>query len=196
MQNLPFTLASPGPVPDRQAIPHPHQVILDPTHQYVLSPDLGADLVRVFRIQNGTGKLLPCEHLKVTPGTGARHVAFWRGPANRTGEKVGREVDARKGLSGGGVGRPQRVMKRAERGTREFRAGEIKRAEEVEGPLFMYLVGELGNTILTFAVNYPLGGGMAFDPRGSVDTFGGKGVPAGAAAAEIAVSVRANVPPW
>lgn len=53
----------------------------------------------------------------------------------------------------------------------------------------MYVVGELGNTVTGYAVSYGAGGGMGFSEIGTVDTFGGKGVPAGAAAAEIVVKV-------
>ncbi|TGJ78832.1 hypothetical protein E0Z10_g9937 [Xylaria hypoxylon] len=47
VQNQTFKLDQPGPNPDRQDVPHPHQAILDPTARFILVPDLGADLVRV-----------------------------------------------------------------------------------------------------------------------------------------------------
>lgn len=80
-------------------------------------------------------------------------------------------------------------MKREEREGQQQQVS--KRAEQVEGLWFMYLVGELGNTITTFAVTYPAVGGMAFKELNSTNTFGGKAIPPGAAAAEIAVSVCA-----
>ena len=150
--------------------------MLDPSRRYLLSPDLGADIVRVFRLANGTGTLTEAEGgtLQMKLGTGARHVAFWRaGGGNYTAG----------GKAGGARG--QRVVRREEHGGRR-RHG---RGEGEPGRLFMYVVGELANTITAYAVSYPAAGGMAFREVGAVDTFGGKGVPAGAAAAEIAVAV-------
>ncbi|KAI0403733.1 Lactonase, 7-bladed beta-propeller-domain-containing protein [Xylaria palmicola] len=76
VQNETYTLSQPGPVPDRQDVPHPHQAILDPTARFILVPDLGADLVRVYQADAGTLKLAPIEPLKVAPGAGPRHAAF------------------------------------------------------------------------------------------------------------------------
>lgn len=73
-----FTLEEPGPNPDRQEAPHPHQVVLDPTGAFVVVPDLGADLVRVFAVGEGAS-LLEGEALGVEPGSGPRHVAFREG---------------------------------------------------------------------------------------------------------------------
>lgn len=72
-----FSLAEPGPVADRQEAPHPHETILDPTGKFILVPDLGADLVRVFGINQTTGYLLELDPLVATPGTGPRHAHFW-----------------------------------------------------------------------------------------------------------------------
>ena len=72
-----FTLAQPGPDPSRQDAPHPHETILDPTGQYILIPDLGADLVRVFGFDPTTDRLTALTPLKVVPGSGPRHGAFW-----------------------------------------------------------------------------------------------------------------------
>ncbi|KAI9655767.1 MAG: hypothetical protein M1821_005202 [Bathelium mastoideum] len=72
-----FTLAQPGPNPSRQDAPHPHETILDPTGQFVLIPDLGADLVRIFGIDPSTDLLTELTPLEVVPGSGPRHGAFW-----------------------------------------------------------------------------------------------------------------------
>jgi 6-phosphogluconolactonase (cycloisomerase 2 family) len=72
-----YTLDGPGPVPDRQDAPHEHEAILDPTGQYILVPDLGADLVRVYSWDQETLKLTALDPLKAEPGTGPRHAAFW-----------------------------------------------------------------------------------------------------------------------
>jgi len=37
--------------------PHPHHVFTDPTGDFLLVPDLGADLIRINRIDRSTGAL-------------------------------------------------------------------------------------------------------------------------------------------
>ncbi|KKK26524.1 hypothetical protein ARAM_006133 [Aspergillus rambellii] len=85
LQVFPFQLSSsPGTVPDRQEAPHPHQTLLDPTGAYVLVPDLGADLVRVFAIDKQSGQLTSCPSLPYPPGGGPRHGVFAAGgPVSR-----------------------------------------------------------------------------------------------------------------
>jgi 6-phosphogluconolactonase (cycloisomerase 2 family) len=65
-----------GPVEDRQESPHPHQAILDPTENYILIPDLGADVVHVFRIDQENLKLTAREPLRTHAGFGPRHGTF------------------------------------------------------------------------------------------------------------------------
>ncbi|KAF2488861.1 carboxy-cis,cis-muconate cyclase-like protein [Lophium mytilinum] len=77
IQNITFTLATPGPNPDRQAAPYEHEAILDPTGQFLLFPDLGADLVRVFSFDPSTSLLSAQDPLKAAPGSGPRHAVFW-----------------------------------------------------------------------------------------------------------------------
>lgn len=72
-----YTLEKPGPVLPNQDAPHPHQSVLDPTGKYVLVPDLGADLVRLFEVNSRSLLLEPLEPLiALPPGTGPRHVTF------------------------------------------------------------------------------------------------------------------------
>ena len=82
LQTFTFTMSSPGPNSARQDAPHPHEVIVDPTGAFLLAPDLGADLVRVWSIDSSTGNLTTCPSLSVTPGTGPRHAAFWAPSSN------------------------------------------------------------------------------------------------------------------
>ena len=77
-----FTLAKPGPNPGRQDAPHPHQVLADPTGKFILSPDLGADLIRIYSINTESGELTTCPSYAVAPGSGPRHMAFWSVPAS------------------------------------------------------------------------------------------------------------------
>ncbi|CAJ2513887.1 Uu.00g020060.m01.CDS01 [Anthostomella pinea] len=76
VQNETYTLAQPGPDPSRQDAPHPHEAILDPTGAYILVPDLGADLVRVFQADADNLTLTPVAPLVAAPGSGPRHGVF------------------------------------------------------------------------------------------------------------------------
>ncbi|KAI0394391.1 Lactonase, 7-bladed beta-propeller-domain-containing protein [Xylariaceae sp. FL0594] len=76
LQNETYKLEKPGTIPDRQEGPHPHQALLDPTGSFVLVPDLGADLVRVYKADATTLKLTAQAPLAVAPGAGPRHGAF------------------------------------------------------------------------------------------------------------------------
>lgn len=71
-----YELPHPGPVPNRQDSPHPHQAILDPTQQYVLIPDLGADLVRIYSVDEQSGALVSRKPLQAKEASGPRHGAF------------------------------------------------------------------------------------------------------------------------
>ncbi|PHH65894.1 hypothetical protein CDD81_1263 [Ophiocordyceps australis] len=70
-----FTLDKPGPVPDRQPAPRPHQAVVDPTGRFLAVPDLGADVVRLFVLDEAK-ELRPVGHVAVKPGSGPRHLAF------------------------------------------------------------------------------------------------------------------------
>lgn len=60
----------------RQDAPHPHEAVTDPTGQYILVPDLGADLVRIFLVNQTSLQWTPVTPLTAAPGSGPRHVAF------------------------------------------------------------------------------------------------------------------------
>lgn len=75
LQLFTYELSGPGTVPNRQDAPHPHEVVLDPTGQYLMINDLGADLVRVYAI--GSGNTITAKTaLKAKAGSGPRHGAF------------------------------------------------------------------------------------------------------------------------
>ncbi|MBT2488402.1 lactonase family protein [Streptomyces sp. ISL-96] len=65
-----------GPHEDRQAGPHAHQVLPDPTGRWVLSVDLGTDSVRVCELAATTGTLRVHTETALRPGSGPRHLAF------------------------------------------------------------------------------------------------------------------------
>ncbi|TCO53161.1 lactonase family protein [Actinocrispum wychmicini] len=56
--------------------PHAHQTVNDPTGQWVLSVDLGADSVYVYSLDVDSGKLALNQQLKLPVGAGPRHLAF------------------------------------------------------------------------------------------------------------------------
>ncbi|KAL2267689.1 hypothetical protein VTJ83DRAFT_4966 [Remersonia thermophila] len=64
-----------------QDVSRPHQAVLDPTGDFLVFPDLGADVLRVFKVNKETleheikeGFVYPPEER----GTGPRHVAFYK----------------------------------------------------------------------------------------------------------------------
>ncbi|PSK56633.1 hypothetical protein B9Z65_6257 [Elsinoe australis] len=75
LDNFTFTQDGPGPNAARQDAPHPHEVILDPTESFIVVPDLGSDLLRVFSI-NEDSTLTESTSFHVAPGSGPRHGAF------------------------------------------------------------------------------------------------------------------------
>ncbi|HKT04435.1 MAG TPA: beta-propeller fold lactonase family protein, partial [Rugosimonospora sp.] len=60
-----------GPDPDRQAGPHAHQVHL--TGDLVTIVDLGLDRLVHYRLDAGTGRLVPAGESVAAPGSGPRH---------------------------------------------------------------------------------------------------------------------------
>ncbi|CAI7670920.1 unnamed protein product [Penicillium bialowiezense] len=77
LQTFTYNMSAPGPNASRQDSPHPHGVTVDPTGRFVLVPDLGADLVRIFHINQVTGYLEPIDPYVAAPGSGPRHGTFW-----------------------------------------------------------------------------------------------------------------------
>ena len=68
-----------GPVTNRQQGPHTHQVMLDPSGKYLLSPDLGSDRIMVYAFDRNGGILTPNPNqpfLQLDPGSGPRHLVF------------------------------------------------------------------------------------------------------------------------
>ncbi|KAK0702302.1 Lactonase, 7-bladed beta-propeller-domain-containing protein, partial [Lasiosphaeris hirsuta] len=75
-QNETYTLTAPGAVPERQDVPHLHDAVLDPTGKFILVPDLGADLIRVYKIESGKIAVAAVASVKAVTGSGPRHGAF------------------------------------------------------------------------------------------------------------------------
>lgn len=86
LQTFTYSMPTPGPNTVRQDAPHPHGVIVDPTGRYVLIPDLGADIIRIYQIDQMTGHFQPMDPLPARKGSGPRHGVFWtpKGSNNST----------------------------------------------------------------------------------------------------------------
>ena len=67
-----------GPFDDRQASAHAHEVVLSPDGRFLLSVDLGADRIFVYRFEATTGALTPNSEPQVAlpAGYGPRHLVF------------------------------------------------------------------------------------------------------------------------
>ncbi|KAK0707979.1 Lactonase, 7-bladed beta-propeller-domain-containing protein [Lasiosphaeris hirsuta] len=80
LQTEKFALSKRGPN-SRQDVSHPHETYLDPTGKFMLVPDLGADVVRIFKIDATSGKLTACAAGAASAGDGPRHAQFWKSAA-------------------------------------------------------------------------------------------------------------------
>lgn len=80
LQTFTYNLTTPGPDGSRQLASHPHMSLLDPTDQYLLVMDLGADLVRVYAVNRETSLLTEKASLVAARGSGPRHGVFSREP--------------------------------------------------------------------------------------------------------------------
>lgn len=65
---------APGPDPVQQSSSHPHAVIFDPSHRFVIVPDKGFDCTFIFRFENG--KLALNQAMPSRPGAAPRHCIF------------------------------------------------------------------------------------------------------------------------
>ena len=79
-----FSLTGPVGNPARQDTAHPHQAILDPTGNFLIVPDLGADEIRIFALNPTTLAYRAVPGIKTALGSGPRHAAFVSGASNRT----------------------------------------------------------------------------------------------------------------
>jgi 6-phosphogluconolactonase len=69
-----------GPDPERQEASHPHMIAIDPVTGHVLVPDLGADRILAFGLDEEKAwlsSLPPSSHVVMPAGSGPRHIAFF-----------------------------------------------------------------------------------------------------------------------
>lgn len=82
-------MAQPGPGGTasfpRQHQPHPHQVIMDPSGKFLIVPDLGADLIRIYLMSHDERlRFTALAPVLVPAGSGPRHGTFVVTPENAT----------------------------------------------------------------------------------------------------------------
>lgn len=66
----------PGPVTTHQKGSHPHQVVFDPTGNWLLVPDKGCDRLHTLTLDDATGALALRHSQAFTAGSGPRHLVF------------------------------------------------------------------------------------------------------------------------
>ncbi len=62
--------------PERQAGPHAHCILPDPTNRFAVAADLGADKLLIYQMDLENGKLHKHAEVQVQPGAGPRHLTF------------------------------------------------------------------------------------------------------------------------
>jgi 6-phosphogluconolactonase len=64
--------------PERQTHAYAHSIVIDPSNRFALVADLGTDRLYVYKFNVKDGSLTPNDpaFVKVTPGSGPRHVVF------------------------------------------------------------------------------------------------------------------------
>jgi 6-phosphogluconolactonase (cycloisomerase 2 family) len=128
---------------------HPHQTVVDPSGQWILSVDLGVDAVYVYRLDATAGKLTQHAKVRLRKAAGPRHLAFHPGGkyayvADETDSTV--TVCAWKA---GTLTPGQVVSTRPKPATTVNNPGEI--AVSPDGR-FVYVTNRGDNTIAVFAV--------------------------------------------
>ena len=68
--------APPGPRPP-QNVARAHGAVLDQSGRFLVILDLGADLVKIFSVDQEINTLKFLRHYRMRPGSGPRHAVFW-----------------------------------------------------------------------------------------------------------------------
>ncbi|KAF2257513.1 putative isomerase YbhE [Lojkania enalia] len=69
-----FKFNASGPRPEQEAS-HVHEAVIDPTGKFLIFPDLGADVVRVYSIDEN--EITEKKSLQSKAASGPRHAVFW-----------------------------------------------------------------------------------------------------------------------
>lgn len=69
---------TPGPHKKEQTHSHPHQVQMDPSQTWIITPDKGLDAIFIHRLDRSRATLVASEHspVRTRAGAGPRHIAF------------------------------------------------------------------------------------------------------------------------
>ncbi|MGC4941952.1 lactonase family protein [Kribbella sp. DT2] len=129
------------------AAPHAHQVVEDPTGDYILSVDLGTDTVYTYTIA-APGKLTEVAQAKLKAGAGPRHLAFH---PNGRYAYVANELDSTVVPCGYADGRltPGTPVQAAPTNTPQNYPGEVVVSPDGN---FVYVTNRGHNSIAVFAV--------------------------------------------
>ncbi|KAL1995902.1 hypothetical protein VTN49DRAFT_768 [Thermomyces lanuginosus] len=72
-----------------------HAAYADPvTGSFIWVPDLAADLIRIFSVNQETGQLTECDGVRSNPGSGPRHAAFITGTGDSSTLYVANELSS------------------------------------------------------------------------------------------------------
>ncbi|KAJ5142229.1 hypothetical protein N7526_003224 [Penicillium atrosanguineum] len=115
----------------------------------------GADLLRIYSISASDGQLNECPAVNVTFGSGPRHGVFWTDGTGNT--------------------------------TQSTQSGAITHQRQAAsvGKTMMYLVNEIGGTMMTFDVAYDRSGCLDLQKTQTIVPYTGGKMPQGATPAEI-----------
>ncbi|MBB4682983.1 lactonase family protein [Amycolatopsis jiangsuensis] len=151
---------------DREA--HAHQVVNDPSGQWVLAVDLGTDSVYVYALDAGTGKLSLHKQVTLPAGAGPRHLTFHPdGKHAYLAQELRPEITVAGWDADKGEFTPLAVVPAVPDGsTGDLFPGEIAVSRDGK---FAYATVRGPNTIATFAVD---GDGAGLELLSSVDTGG------------------------
>jgi 6-phosphogluconolactonase len=88
-----YNLTHPGPgTNDSQIQSNPHAAAFDPTGEYMIVPDRGADRLYVYHV-DGPERVTQINNVTLEPGTGPRHVTFRQFNHTRTFMYLVSELD-------------------------------------------------------------------------------------------------------
>jgi 6-phosphogluconolactonase len=65
-----------GPNKKRQEGPHAHETVFSDNNEFLYVPDLGLDLIHIFKFDTSTAQLTTAGSVKEAPGMGPRHIVF------------------------------------------------------------------------------------------------------------------------
>ena len=139
--------------PRRQREPHPHWTGFDRAGKHLFVTDLGTDQIWVYRVNAAKGKAAFSHTIKVSPGSGPRHLAFH---PSEPWAYVSDELSA-------GVSFFHYDVKKATLKRMESRSGSLSAKRDPKSNVsdirihpsgrFLYVVNRIYDQVTTFAIN-------------------------------------------